>query len=303
MAESAVPARTGGFRERMARMAIGTYVIWLRDLKRFWRDRMRRIGAFVQPLIYLFLLGTGLQAAFGVFGSGDINYVAFMYPGIVAMTILFTAVFSGISIIWDREFGFLKEMMVAPIPRTSVGLGKVSGGGTTAFMQGCILLVFMPLVSIPYSVEKIVLMLLFMLVLSMSLSSMGVLIAARMRSFEGFPIVINFILLPMFFLSGAMFPPAESAGLDGVFDQDQPVDLRGGRPARDLPEGGGDNLGSVSSHDAPTAAAGVSTVAGFPGDLRIRPGPAGNNHMAFQPPGVITGLRPHKQALSHFRMI
>lgn len=206
MAEAAVPARTEGFKERMARMAIGTYVIWLRDLKRFWRDRMRRIGAFVQPLIYLFLLGTGLQAAFGVFGSGDINYVAFMYPGIVAMTILFTAVFSGISIIWDREFGFLKEMMVAPIPRASVGLGKVSGGGTTAFMQGCILLVFMPLVSIPYSLEKIVLMLLFMLVLAMSLSSMGVLIAARMRSFEGFPIVINFILLPMFFLSGAMFP-------------------------------------------------------------------------------------------------
>jgi ABC-2 type transport system permease protein len=190
----------------MARMAIGAYVIWLRDLKRFWRDRMRRIGAFVQPLIYLFLLGTGLEAAFGVFGTGDINYVAFMYPGIVGMTILFTAVFSGISIIWDREFGFLKEMMVAPIPRTSVALGKVTGGGTTAFLQGIILLLFMPLVSIPYSVEKIVLMLLFMLALAMSLSSMGVLIAARMRSFEGFPIVINFILLPMFFLSGAMFP-------------------------------------------------------------------------------------------------
>ena len=206
MAEAAVPSETGLFRERMARMAIGAYVIWLRDLKRFWRDRMRRIGAFVQPLIYLFLLGTGLEAAFSVFGSGDINYVAFMYPGIVGMTILFTAVFSGISIIWDREFGFLKEMMVAPIPRSSVALGKVTGGGTTAFLQGIILLLFMPLVGIPYGVEKIVLMLVFMLALAMSLSSMGVLIAARMRSFEGFPIVINFILLPMFFLSGAMFP-------------------------------------------------------------------------------------------------
>ena len=206
MAEAAVPARTGGFRERMARMAVGTYVIWLRDLKRFWRDRMRRIGAFVQPLIYLFLLGTGLEAAFNVLGTGDTDYVAFMYPGIVAMTILFTAMFSAISIIWDREFGFLKEMMVAPIPRTSVVLGKVTGGGTTAFMQGCILLVFMPLVGIPYGLEKIVLMLLFMLVLAMGLTSMGVLIAARMRSFEGFPIVMNFILLPMFFLSGAMFP-------------------------------------------------------------------------------------------------
>lgn len=194
------------WREKAARLAVGTYIIWLRDLKRFWRDTMRRIGAFTQPLIYLFLLGTGLQSAFTVFGGGETKYVTFMYPGIVAMTLLFTAMFSAISIIWDREFGFLKEMLVAPIPRTSVALGKVFGGGTTALLQGVILLFFMPLVGIPFTVEKILLMLLFMLVISLGLTAMGVLIAARMKSFEGFPIVMNFILLPMFFLSGAMFP-------------------------------------------------------------------------------------------------
>lgn len=223
MAEATVPVETGAYRERMARMAMGTYIIWLRDLKRFWRDRMRRIGAFIQPLIYLFLLGTGLEAAFTVFGSGETDYVAFMYPGIVAMTILFTAMFSAISIIWDREFGFLKEMMVAPIPRTSVVLGKVTGGGTTAFLQGIILLLFMPLVGIPYSLERILLMLVFMLVLSMGLTSMGVLIASRMRSFEGFPIVMNFILLPMFFLSGAMFPLQNLPGWMEVLTKINPL--------------------------------------------------------------------------------
>jgi len=223
LAEATVPVETGAYRERMARMAMGTYIIWLRDLKRFWRDRMRRIGAFIQPLIYLFLLGTGLEAAFTVFGSGQTDYVAFMYPGIVAMTILFTAMFSAISIIWDREFGFLKEMMVAPIPRTSVVLGKVTGGGTTAFLQGIILLLFMPLVGIPYSLERILLMLVFMLVLSMGLTSMGVLIASRMRSFEGFPIVMNFILLPMFFLSGAMFPLQNLPGWMEVLTKINPL--------------------------------------------------------------------------------
>jgi daunorubicin resistance ABC transporter membrane protein len=129
-----------------------------------------------------------------------------MYPCILSMTVLFTAMFSAISIIWDREFGFLKEMMVAPIPRASVAIGKVLGGGTTALMQGFILLLFMPLVGIPYNVEKLLVMIAVMFLLAICLTAFGVAFAARMRSMEAFPIIMNFVLLPMFFLSGALFP-------------------------------------------------------------------------------------------------
>ncbi len=188
------------------RFLVGTYIVWLRDVKRFWRDTMRRIGAFVQPLIYLFLLGTGLQSAFKVFGAGETKYITFMYPGILAMTVLFTSMFSSISIIWDREFGFLKEMTVAPIPRSSIAMGKILGGATTALLQGVIFLFFMPLAGISYSLYRVLMALLVMAILSLTLTSLGVLIASRMRSMEGFPILMNFILMPMFFLSGAMFP-------------------------------------------------------------------------------------------------
>lgn len=201
--------------DRLQKFLIGTYIIWLRDVKRFWRDTMRRIGAFTQPLIYLFLLGTGLQSAFKVFGAGETKYVTFMYPGILAMTVLFTSMFSAISIIWDREFGFLKEMTVAPIPRSSIAMGKILGGATTAVLQGIVFLVFMPLAGISYSLYRVLMALLVMCVLSLALTSLGVLIASRMKSMEGFPIVMNFILMPMFFLSGAMFP---LQGLPGWMD-------------------------------------------------------------------------------------
>jgi ABC-2 type transport system permease protein len=209
--------------ETLAKLATGTYIIWLRDLKRFFRDRIRLLGAFAQPLIYLFILGTGLQSAFTAFGGGQTKYITFMYPGIVAMTILFTAMFSAISIIWDREFGFLKEMMVAPIPRSSIALGKVFGGGTTALIQGFILLLFMPLAGIPYSVEKLLMMLMVMMVLAVGLTAMGVLFASRMRSMEGFPIVMNFFLLPMFFLSGAFFPLQDLPGWMTVLTKVNPM--------------------------------------------------------------------------------
>ncbi|MBN2027120.1 MAG: ABC transporter permease [Actinobacteria bacterium] len=212
MAEVSQPVAADVFSNKLAKLGIGIYITWLRDIKRFYRDRIRLIGAFAQPLIYLALLGTGLQAAFTSFGSGDTKYVTFMFPGIVCMTVLFTAMFSAISIIWDREFGFLKEMLVAPIPRSSVAIGKIFGGGTTALMQGFILLLFMPLVGIPYNLEKIVMMMVVMLLLAISLTSFGVAFAARMRSMEAFPIIMNFILLPMFFLSGALFPLQDLPG-------------------------------------------------------------------------------------------
>ncbi len=189
----------------------GVYVIWLREFKRFWRDTPRRIGAFVQPLVYLFLLGTGLQAAFKVFGGGtQTKYVLFMFPGILGMTILFTSVFSSISILWDRQFGFLKEVMVSPVPRSAVAVGKILGGATTAFLQA---LVLMALMIVPSffgwhwsTLWKILALIPITLLLSVGMTSLGVAIAARMKSFEGFPIIMNFILMPLFFLSGAMFP-------------------------------------------------------------------------------------------------
>ena len=206
---------------------VGTYVIWLRDMKRFWRDTPRRIGLFFQPLVYLFILGIGLQSAFRLFGAGDTKYVTFIYPGIIGMTVLFTAVFSAISIIWDRQFGFLKEVMVAPTPRSSMALGKVFGGGTTAFIQGGVLLV---LAFVPYflgfslsTLYKVIALIPVILIIALSMTSLGVVIAARMRSFEGFPIVINFILLPMFFLSGAMFPLQGLPGWMNVLTKIDPL--------------------------------------------------------------------------------
>jgi len=185
----------------------GIYVIWLRDFKIFWRDTPRRIGAFVQPLVYLFILGTGLQSAFNTFSGGGIKFVTFMYPGIIGMTVLFTSMFSAISIIYDRQFGFLKEVMAAPIPRTSVAVGKILGGGTMALLQGLVLLILMPFVGgIGITFYKVFMTLIIMVVIAIGTTSLGVAVAARLKSLEGFPIIMNFLLLPMLFLSGAMFP-------------------------------------------------------------------------------------------------
>jgi ABC-2 type transport system permease protein len=197
-------------RTNARRAFTGTYIVWYRDLKRFWRDTPRRVGAFVQPLIYLFLLGTGLQAAFKVFGGGNVKYVKFMFPGILGMTVLFTSVFSAISILWDREFGFLKEVLVSPVPRTSVAVGKIFGGATQAMIQAAILLVLM---FFPFmygfnldTLGKAVLLVPCTLLLAIGMTSIGVAISANMKSMEGFPMIMNLFLLPLFFLSGAMFP-------------------------------------------------------------------------------------------------
>lgn len=182
----------------------GIYTIWLRDVKRFWRDKPRIVGAIAQPSLFLFILGSGLAPAFSRGGGGD--YIKFLYPGIISMTVLFTSIFSGISIIWDREFGFLKEVLVAPISRTAVTLGKALGGSTVAMMQGAIMLIFAPVVGVPLGFVEAIKLIAIMFLISFCFTSMGIVVAARMRSMEGFQMVMNFFLLPMFFLSGAMFP-------------------------------------------------------------------------------------------------
>jgi ABC-2 type transport system permease protein len=187
----------------------GIYIIWLRDVRKFFRDRPRMIGATVQPALYLLILGTGLSRgapASGLqSGSPGPGYLHFIFPGIIAMTLLFTSVFSAISIVWDREVGFLKEVMVAPISRWSVAIGKTLGGSTVSMFQGCLMLVFAPIIHLSLSMAAILKLIPAMFFISFILSAMGIVIASRMKSMQGFTLITNFIMLPMFFLSGAMF--------------------------------------------------------------------------------------------------
>ena len=186
------------------------YIIWYRDLLRFWRDRARIVASLAQPLLFLLIFGTGLSSAIAASGqaTGPVDYIQFMFPGIIGMAVLFAAVFGAMSIVWDREFGFLKEVLVAPIDRSAVAIGKSLGGATQAMIQGLILLVLAPLVGVKLTIESVLLLVPFVFLLAFALSAMGVALASRMKSMQGFQIVMNFLMMPMFFLSGALFPLA-----------------------------------------------------------------------------------------------
>lgn len=183
------------------------YTIWLRDIIRFFRERTRILGMLGQPLMYLLIVGNGLAATFRLPDQPPgFSYMEFMYPGIIGMSVLFTAIFSAISIVWDREFGFLKEVLVAPVPRWAVAIGKALGGSTIAMFQGSILLLFAPLVGVQLSLPLIIKLLGVLFLIAFSLTSLGITIASRMETMEGFQMMMNFIVMPLFFLSGAMFP-------------------------------------------------------------------------------------------------
>jgi ABC-2 type transport system permease protein len=184
----------------------GAYTIWYRDFVRLRRDRMRIVASLGQPLLFLFVFGTGLAPAMSGLGGGALDFRQFMFPGILSMTILFTSIFSAVSIVWDREFGFLKEVMVAPVPRVAVALGKVAGGATVGLFQGIIVLLLAPLLGIRFTPEQLLILLGLMLLIAIVMTSLGILIAARQRSMEGFQVMMQFLLMPMFFLSGAFFP-------------------------------------------------------------------------------------------------
>jgi len=184
------------------------YIIWYRDVLRYWRDRWRLVASLAQPLLFLVVFGSGLSSSLGgAFGRGSgLTYIQFMYPGIIGMSILFSAIFGAMSIVWDREFGFLKEVLVAPIDRWAVAIGKALGGTTQAMIQGLILLVLSPLIGVKLSVLTIVELVPLAAVLAFGLASFGVAIASMMKSLQGFQVVMNFLMMPMFFLSGALFP-------------------------------------------------------------------------------------------------
>jgi ABC-2 type transport system permease protein len=179
-------------------------MIWKRELIRFGRNKVRIITSLAQPVIYLFVLGTGLSQL--VPGGGKIDYRTFLFPGVLAMTVLFTAIFSALSIVWDREFGFLREMLVAPVRRSALVLGKCLGGATVATVQGAVMLLFAGFVHVPYSVPLFLTLVAEMALMAFTLTAFGTVIAARMAQVETFQVVMNFFVLPLFFLSGAVFP-------------------------------------------------------------------------------------------------
>ena len=186
------------------------YVIWLRELKAFVREKGRIIGMIGQPLLYLLIVGQGIASGLTLNGTQGFDYLKFIYPGILGMSVLFTSIFSALSIIWDREFGFLKEVLVAPVPRWAVAVGKIFGGSTIAMMQSMILIILAPFIGITLSVVMVLELLLLCFLISFAVTSLGVLIAARMRSMQSFQMLMNFLIMPLYFLSGAMFPVASA---------------------------------------------------------------------------------------------
>lgn len=181
------------------------YILWLRQLKRYFRSRSRIVGSLGQPLLFLVALGFGLGPVFARAGQG--NYLEFIAPGIVSMSILFTAIFSGIEIIWDRQFGFLKETLVAPIPRWQIMVGRTLGGATVATLQGIIVLLLSLIFG--FRVETLTLipqMLIFMILIALLFTALGTAIASILEDMQGFQLIMNFLVMPFFFLSGALFP-------------------------------------------------------------------------------------------------
>lgn len=183
----------------------GIYTIWYRDILRFWYDKMRMIGAITFPILFLFVFGSGLSARMGLLGSG-IDFTQFIFPGVIGMSVLMSSFMAGVSVVWDREFGFLKEVLVAPISRVSVALGKALGAATVALLQGIIILVFAPLIGISLSVWTVLSLLPLMFLLAASMGSLGILLASRIKSMEAFQAVMQMLMFPMVFLSGVFFP-------------------------------------------------------------------------------------------------
>jgi len=180
-------------------------VLWMRQLKRYVRSRARIVGALGQPLLFLLGLGFGLGPVFEKAGQG--NYIQFLAPGVVAMTVLFTSVFSGIELIWDRQFGFLKETLVAPVSRLTIMLGRVLGGATVAVAQGLIVVAISFVAGFRVADwTAIPLALLFMALMGLLFTALGTAIASLLSDFQGFQLIMNFLVMPTFFLSGALFP-------------------------------------------------------------------------------------------------
>jgi ABC-2 type transport system permease protein len=188
------------------------YTIWLRSMKRFVRSKSRIVGSIAMPLFLLLFLGFGLNSVVSSTSLGQ-DYVLFLVPGMVAMTVLFTSVFSGIQIIWDKQFGFLKETLVAPVTRLEIMLGQTAGGATTALIQGFILLMLAVLLGMRIqNPAGFLIALAFMILVGIGFTAFGIAIASRMEDMTGFQLIMNFVIFPLFGLSGALFPISSLPG-------------------------------------------------------------------------------------------
>ncbi|WP_067052460.1 ABC transporter permease [Methanofollis ethanolicus] len=180
--------------------------IWLRNLKLYLRSRSRIVGSLGMPLFFLVIMGFGLNGVVRIPGAGE-DYATFLIPGIVSMSVLFTSIFSGIQVIWDKQFGFLKETLVAPVSRIEIMLGQTMGGATTAFIQGVIMLVLSLFIGLHLANPAgFVIAFFFMLLIGVTFTAFGIAIASRMEDMHGFQLVMNFVVFPVFGLSGALFP-------------------------------------------------------------------------------------------------
>ena len=189
----------------MAEIFRGVWVVAYREILRFFQERSRMLSSLAFPLMFLVVFGAGFNRIVGPM-EGDVDFIQFIYPGILAMTVLMSSMFSGMSIVWDREFGFLKEILVAPISRTGIVLGKAIGGATNAIIQGVILLVLAPFLGISVTPILVIKYLLLVIPLALALSGMGIFVATRMRSQQGFQMVMQLLMFPLIFLSGVFFP-------------------------------------------------------------------------------------------------
>jgi ABC-2 type transport system permease protein len=211
-----VPPRS--FRSELRAMKI----VWRRDVIRFANDRIRIVTALVQPLLFLFVLGSGLQQVSSS-GTHGVDLKTFIYPGILCLAVMFTAMFSAASIVWDREFGFLREMLVAPVSRSSIVIGKCLGGATVASVQGVILICLAGAVHVPYDPLLILGIFGLQLLLAFSITAFGVMVAARITQMQSFMGVMQMIVMPMFFLAGALFPVTNLPGWLAVLNRIDPL--------------------------------------------------------------------------------
>lgn len=191
-------------RESLREEARTVGMVWERELIRFFRTRSRILSSFIQPILFLFVLGYGMSTLVGT--TGGFDFRKFLFPGIVAMTVISTAISSAISIVWDREFGFLREMLVAPVSRTSLVTGKTLGGASIATVQGTIMLALAPLIGVHLTWLVVVEVIGIEMLMAVALTAFGVFVAARITRMEGFSVVMQLLLFPMLFLSGALFP-------------------------------------------------------------------------------------------------
>ena len=197
-------------------------IVWRRELIRFVNDPLRIATSLVQPLLFLFVLGSGLQRISNA-GTHGVSLKTFIFPGILCISVMFIAMFSAASIVWDREFGFLREMMVAPVRRSSIVIGKCLGGATVASAQGVIVLALAGAVHVPYNAVLIVGVLALQLLLAFTITAFGVMIAIRIKQMQSFMGVMQMIVMPMFFISGALFPVAGLPGWLSVLNRLDPL--------------------------------------------------------------------------------